>query len=90
MQCTVVRRFSQRQQILQLEGLSANIAMATKELEMSCRVLETHTADCLNLLSTPNAMRVDVSGGRVVGLPMVKLLLRRADGGVLNAAAGAT
>jgi hypothetical protein len=47
---------------------------------MSCRVLEMHTADCLNLLSTPNAVRVDVSGGTVVGLPMVKLLLRRADG----------
>jgi hypothetical protein len=48
---------------------------------MSCRLLlEMHTADWLNLLSTPNAMRVDVSSGRVVGLPMVKLLLRRADG----------
>jgi hypothetical protein len=53
--------------------------MATKELEMSCGVLlEMHkvAADWSNLLSTLNAMRVDESGGRVVGLPMVKLLLR--------------
>jgi hypothetical protein len=55
--------------------------MATRELEMPCRVLDMHTADYLNLHSRPNAMRVDVSGGRVVGLPMMKLLLRRADWG---------
>jgi hypothetical protein len=30
---------------------------------MLCRVLlEMHAADCLNLHSTPNALRVDVSG----------------------------
>jgi hypothetical protein len=55
---------------------------------MPCSVLEMHTADCLNLLSSPNAMLVDVSGGRVVGLPMVRLLLRRADGGRLLLSGG--